>query len=218
MHSKGIVIIGAGSAAKFAKEIFDAREEQVIGYLDNFVPKETIVCDVPVLGGWDFLEDPEFLNNHRFIVTLGKMRTRRRVYDILKDRGGELCSAIHPGAAISPYAVIGEGVLIDIFAHVFADAKIDMGCLIEGHCIVGIDVCLGENVLMGTGVLTNGASQIDNDTFMGAGSVLLPKVSVGSDCYIGSGAVIPADIADGKLAYGVPAHAVRDVDPSLMGD
>ena len=206
----GVVILGAGAGGKFAKEILEAEGKAVAGYLDNFVERGCEVVGAPVLGGWELLENPEFVARHGFLVTIGQMHARIDACALVRSRGGKLVNAIHPMAVVSSYATIGEGVLINATAHVLPDAVIGNNVLIEGHCSVGVDCVIEDHVLFGTGVQINGASRIRRGTFMGACSVVIPKVTVGEGCYVGAGAVVCKDLTAGKLAVGVPARVIKD--------
>jgi len=75
-----VVISGAGAGGKFAKEILETAGSDPVGYLDNFVPTDTQVLGAPVLGGWDLFDDPSFVSEFGFIITLGNMQAR---WDVL---------------------------------------------------------------------------------------------------------------------------------------
>lgn len=48
--------------------------------------------------------------------------------------------------------------------------------------------------------------------YLGAGCLLLPGVTIGERAVVGAGAVVTRDVPAGKIALGVPARVVRDVD------
>ena len=56
--------------------------------------------------------------------------------------------------------------------------------------------------------------QIGDDVWIGAGAVVLPGVNVGEGAIIGAGAVVMADVPPLTIVVGVPARAVRRLDPS----
>lgn len=57
-----------------------------------------------------------------------------------------------------------------------------------------------------------GLVSIGDNVFVGADSVILPGVQLGGGCIIGAGSVVSRDIPAGKVAAGVPARVVCDVD------
>jgi acetyltransferase-like isoleucine patch superfamily enzyme len=48
--------------------------------------------------------------------------------------------------------------------------------------------------------------------YLGAGCLLLPGVTIGERAVVGSGAVVTRDVPPGKIAVGVPARVIKDVD------
>jgi len=48
--------------------------------------------------------------------------------------------------------------------------------------------------------------------YLGAGCIVLPGITVGERAVVGAGAVVTRDVPPGKVAVGVPARVVKDVD------
>lgn len=53
-----------------------------------------------------------------------------------------------------------------------------------------------------------GKVKIGSNTFIGAGSIVLPGVSIGDNCVIGAGSIVRKDIPDGCVAAGNPAKVI----------
>ena len=51
---------------------------------------------------------------------------------------------------------------------------------------------------------------IEDNVWIGAGSILLGGITIGSGAVIGAGAVVTHDIKSNQIVYGVPARSVRD--------
>lgn len=56
-----------------------------------------------------------------------------------------------------------------------------------------------------------GAIHIKNDTWIGAGTIILSEVSIGSRVVIGAGSLVNRDIPDKCIAYGRPARVVKEL-------
>jgi acetyltransferase-like isoleucine patch superfamily enzyme len=52
---------------------------------------------------------------------------------------------------------------------------------------------------------------IGNDSWIGAGAIILPGIKIGNFCLIGAGAVVTKDVPDYAVVAGVPARIVGDV-------
>ena len=52
---------------------------------------------------------------------------------------------------------------------------------------------------------------IGEDSWIGAGAIILPNVTIGKCCVIGAGAVVTHDIPDYSVAVGVPARVIKTI-------
>ena len=66
---------------------------------------------------------------------------------------------IHPTAAVSPHAELGEGVIVGQFAVIERGCIIGDGCRIEAHASVRRNVRMGSNNVVGHGAILGGDPQ-----------------------------------------------------------
>jgi len=105
------------------------------------------------------------------------------------------------------------------------DVNIQHDCLIdENHCWhieIGDRVTLAPNVHILahdasikrlTGYVKIGKVVIEENVFVGAGSIVLPGVSIGKGSIIGAGSVVTKDIPSGVVAGGNPARIICSMD------
>ncbi|MBR0416711.1 MAG: sugar O-acetyltransferase [Firmicutes bacterium] len=93
----------------------------------------------------------------------------------------------------------------------------------DGHIYIGDRVMFGPNVTVATanhpiepslrarGLQYNKDVRIGENTWIGAGSIILPGVTIGKDTVIGAGSVVTKDIPDGVVAAGNPCRVLRPV-------
>lgn len=98
---------------------------------------------------------------------------------------------------------LGHGVY---FVHtvgtvVGGDARIGDGCVFFGNNTVGA-------------ARFQGSPLIGRYTVLGAGVRILGKIEVGENCFLGANAVVVHDIPPHKIALGIPAHVVKDNQPT----
>jgi carbonic anhydrase/acetyltransferase-like protein (isoleucine patch superfamily) len=92
---------------------------------------------------------------------------------------------------------------------------------IQDNCVVHVDEgapCLiGPRVGVGHGAILHGC-QIEEDSLIGMGAVVLNRARVGRGSVIGAGAVVPEgmEVPAGSLVLGVPGRVVRRVDAELV--
>lgn len=56
---------------------------------------------------------------------------------------------------------------------------------------------------------TKGGITIDDDAWLGVGTIVLDGVRIGKGAVVGAGAVVTQDVPDGAIAVGVPARVVK---------
>ncbi len=93
----------------------------------------------------------------------------------------------------------------------------------DGHIYVGDKVMFGPNVTVATanhpidpelrarGLQYNKDVFIGENTWIGAGAVIVPGVRIGQNTVIGAGSVGTRDIPDGVVAVGTPCRVLRTV-------
>ena len=53
---------------------------------------------------------------------------------------------------------------------------------------------------------------IDEYTFIGAGSTIMPGVHIGKNCVVGAGAIVTKSIPDNSVVVGIPAKVIMTTD------
>jgi len=78
------------------------------------------------------------------------------------------------------------------------------------HINRGIPIEIGKNVTIGHGVNLHGC-KIGNNTLVGIGVIVLNEAIIGENCIIGAGSLIVSGtkIPEGSLVYGSPGKVVR---------
>jgi len=82
------------------------------------------------------------------------------------------------------------------------------------HADPGEPTRLGPWVTVGHRAVVHGAV-VEEGALIGIGAIVLNRARIGKGAVVGAGAVVPpgTEIPPGMLALGVPARAVRPVDP-----
>lgn len=119
-----------------------------------------------------------------------------------------------------------------------ADELRSYGVQVGENCYIGIKhidlghgflISIGNNVTISSArILTHDAStkrylgyskvgrvRIDDNTFVGAGAIILPGVHIGKNVIVGAGSVVTKDIPDGFVVAGNPARYICCTDEYL---
>jgi serine O-acetyltransferase len=120
-------------------------------------------------------------------------RVCSKVYGLLT-----LANLLATGCLLNREAELGEGFHL---VHI-GNVKIHPGVKIGRNVGVMHDVTIGTN-------MKEGAPQIGNGVFIGAGAKLLGTIQVGDDARIASNSLVISDVPAGTTAIGVPARILR---------
>lgn len=60
--------------------------------------------------------------------------------------------------------------------------------------------------------IKKGTIYVGDDTWIGAGVIILPGIHIGKRCVVGAGSIVTRDIPDDSLAYGVPCKVIRRLE------
>ena len=132
------------------------------------------------------------------------------------------------------FAECGEGCFIELPLHANWGGKhVHMGSYVyantnltlvdDGHIYIGDKVMFGPNVvvatanhpinaeLRGKGLQYNKDVYIGENTWIGAGVVIVPGIKIGKNVIIGAGSIVTKDIPDNVVAVGNPCKVIREV-------
>lgn len=117
---------------------------------------------------------------------------------------------------------IGKG------AYIPASFKVSDLKTRRNNLFIGDRVSIGPNVLVITDSSPNNSKliklfpmksdvvRIDDDTWVGAGVIILPGVSIGKCSVIGSGAIVNKSIPEYSIAAGNPAKVIKNINPNEL--
>lgn len=103
-------------------------------------------------------------------------------------------------------------------------ANFNLTIVDDGHVYVGDKVKFGPNVVIATaghpiepslrakGLQFNKDVYIGENTWIGAGAVILPGVRIGKNVVVGAGSVVTKDIPDNVVAVGNPCRVLREIN------
>ena len=205
--SKKVVIIGAGGHAKVIADIIIKSGDEVVGFLDDNIEKDTIVIDnYKVIGKTEdclkFKEDKELY----FIIAIGNNFTRK---DIAEKYNLNYYTAIHPTAIIGMQVQIEKGTVIMANTCINPNTKIGNHCIINTGAIVEHDNLIEDYVHISPNATLCGTVTVGEGIHIGAGSVIKNNITITNNCIIGAGAVVVKNIEESGIYVGVPAKKVK---------
>ena len=210
----GIVIIGAGGHGREVADIVrhqskDDSTIDLLGFLDeNPGVWGSVRDDLPVLGGWSWLENRS-RDDIRVLSAVGAPGVTRRLTAQAERLGFRFAQAISPRAWISPFAHLGSGITV------FPDVVINTGATLHDHCIVNVGATISHDCEIGTysfiapGVHLAGNVSVGEACWIGLGANIIQRCSIGARSVVGAGAVVIRDLDADVTAVGVPARIIQ---------
>jgi sugar O-acyltransferase (sialic acid O-acetyltransferase NeuD family) len=200
------IIVGAGG---FGREVLSwaldcheaGRLPPIGGFIDD-QEQSMAGFDLPRLGA---ISDYSPMPGDRFIVAVGKPSSKRRLVEMLSERGAQFATLIHPAAVVTRTATLGEGVIMTPFTMANPSAVAERFVTIISFSGLGHDSRAGEFTTISSHVDVTGFAELGRDVFVASGARILPGVKVGDGATIGAGAVVIRRVKPGATVYTEPA-------------
>lgn len=124
-----------------------------------------------------------------------------------------------PYAHLRKGAYLAQGVHMGNFGEV-KNSTLGPGTKMGHFCYIG-DAQIGPGVNIGAGTITcnfgvdgkKNPTQIGEGAFIGSDTMLVAPVKIGAGAVTGSGSVVTKDVAPNTLVVGLPARAIRKLEP-----
>lgn len=209
MRKRNLVIIGASG---FAREIFDLAnvcygddpDFKIKGFLSDG-PSD--IEDMGYPGVLSKVAEYQVQPDDVFFCGIGSVIDRKKTVEIIKSKGGNFISLIHPTAVISPSVNIGEGVGIKAFCVLASDVKLGSYTFLQSSVIMGHDVSIGSYCHINSFSFFAGHARVEDEATINAGAKIIQNVTIGHRAKVGVGSVVIRNVKAGVTVFGNPAKA-----------
>lgn len=184
------------------------RDFEFSGFVDNDEKKKgTRFLDLPVIGGFEAIDDL-VARDFRFINTItGSTRSRYETTSYVRSRGGQFVNFIHP--SVSSPENLGTGNYIQEHVIIQAAVRIGDNSSIHTAAIVAHECVIGSSSFIAHGVSLSGEVTVGDGVFVGTHATVLPRLKIGNWATIGAGAVVLKDVPAYGVVVGNPAKLIR---------
>lgn len=204
-RNNDIYLIGAGGHAKVILALLEEQGRKCLGiYDDNKALWGKTLSSIPVIGGIKELQDK---NDISAVIAIGNNNTRKQITETFHQLHWE--TLIHPHSWVHKSVKIQEGTVIFAGAVIQPDVCIGKHTIINTSASIDHDCNIGNYCHIAPGCHLAGGVNIEDNTFLGVGTTVIPSISITSNTTIGAGAVVVKDIMQCGIYVGVPAKAME---------
>ena len=215
--SRDLIIAGAGGFGREVQWLIErinqstpSSEERwnLLGYADDGMETGTMVDDVPVLGGMEYLQKKK--GPFHVACAIGNAEVRRTVVRKLSENESiHFPNLIDPSVQMSERIRMGKGNILCAGTILTADIVLKDFVILNLDCTVGHDVQLDSYVTVYPSVNISGNVTVGEGCELGTGSQIIQGKTLGERTIVGAGAVVIEDLPGCCTAVGVPATVVK---------
>lgn len=207
---KDIIIVGA---AGFGREVLQWIKDinkitptwNIKGFLDdNEHALDGYECDYHVIGS---IKDWKPADNEVFALAVAFPSVKEKIVGILKSKGAEFATVIHPTSIVGEFCHLGEGIIITPRCKISPNVIVEDFATILG-CGVGHDAYIGAYSTLCGYCAICGHAVIGKRVFVGTSAVVAPSKRVGDDAFLAMGSMVMSNVKAGKKVMGNPARKI----------
>lgn len=204
-----LIIYGAGDLGReylwFVKEW--APKQVIAGFIDDYLPVNTLISQYPVLGGREYFED--HTDEVCVLCAVSEPAVKKRIVAILRGYGFiTFPTMVHPSSVVADSAQLGEGSVVGPGCVISADSVLGRHVVVNQHTSISHHVRIGDYAMLAPGCTIGGHVTIGEGVFMGIGCTASPETHIGDYSVLGAGAVMTGDIPPNCTAVGIPARQI----------
>lgn len=204
---KNIIIVGAGGFGRellqWIKDINSVSEKWIIkGFIDdNINALDKYKCDYSVIGS---IKEWEPKETEVFACAIANPHIKEKVVTLLKSKGALFERIIHPKAIIGDYNKIGEGLIA--YPNSCITVNTVIGNFVTLLCSsIGHDAVVGDYSTISSYCDITGRVNIGKKVFLGSRVTIIPGRKIENDAYLGAGSVVVTHVKEKAKVMGNPA-------------
>lgn len=208
---KDLIIVGAGG---FGREVLQWTKHcnqsetkwNIKGFIDdNMQSLDNYECDFKII---DTIKSYIVKENDYFAIAIAIPNVKKKIIEILKEKGAKFATIIHPTAIVGEFCEIGEGIIITPNAKISPNVKIGNYVTLLGSG-VGHDAVIGDYCTITGNCSVNGHVKIEEGVFIGSNSCIAPGKKIGAWSTVAMGSMVILNVKPNTKVMGNPARKIN---------
>lgn len=161
----------------------------------------------------DMLAEPS-LEGKNFLLSMGDIPIRRKLYERITAKGGYIPTLVHPSASVSSRAELGQGVIIMPQSIVQADTCIGDNTVITIHSSISHSARIGRHCFISGNNLVGAYVTMEDGCWIGQSCLIVSGTvdTIGHDSILGAGSVLRGNMRPSCLYLGNPARLIKRLE------
>ena len=214
---KKLIILGGRGIGMIAASVAqDLGYYEVLGFLNDFVPKGDTVGkykNQPVIGTTKDVQKYLKDDNVYFFIGYIGMKNEKEVFNKISKLNiprSRFATLIHPSAIIPKgYCQIGNGVLISPLVQLSPDTTIEDNCILLPNSFLGHDSTMRRFSHITANSVVGGNVELGRGSHIGTNATIRENIKIGEFAIVGSGSVVLNDVPKESIHVGNPAKALK---------
>ena len=204
-----LIVGGGGLALMLIDAIKSVNNYHIIGILDDYAEKSSIVYGYEILGKIDEKLPYYFNEGVRIAVNaVGGMAddfksplfdARTKMADKIRSYGYIIPNIIHKNSMIEHSAQMGGGNIVLAGANIGSNVIIDSDTYINTNTVISHECVIRRGVRFAPGAVLAGRVTVGENTIVGMCSTIYMNLKIGSNCIIYNGINVFKNIADNRI-------------------
>lgn len=206
---KDLIIVGAGRYGREVHSLILAINKEkptynCLGFIDDNVNAlDSINIDAKIIGK---ITDWEVKPNTVFAMGIASPTGKEAIANIMKSRGANFETLVHPKARVCEHIEYGEGCIVSGDSSIGSCAKLGAFVDIAGS-MIGQDTIIGDFSFTG-GYANITTAEIGKRVFVGSHAFIMNNCKLGDDSYVCAGSIVLRNVKPGKKVFGYPAKVI----------
>lgn len=213
MNNHKLLLLGGGGHCKSVIDsLLSSNRYTKIGIIDTEENIGESICNIPIIGCDDDLQELYQKGFNQAFVTVGSIGNpslRIKLFKKIEQIGFEIPNIIDQTAIISTYVKMANGIFVGKNAVINAGTSLGSGVIINSSATIEHDCIIEDFVHIASGSVLCGEVQISKYVHVGAKSVIKQRIKIGMNTTIGIGSVVLNHLPENVVAYGNPCKEVR---------